>query len=119
MCLKIAAVSESPPADSHPLPLTAAFPGTSVVEMSSEPIEYDEWEGLSTEERLTRLLVLNLDACLEIIETPINSRDDAMLSAKVTIVRAVITVCVKFGVQLQRPRRRAQASVRKIARDVE
>jgi hypothetical protein len=88
--------------------------------MGKHIIPNEDWKVMSPEERLRGLLDMTLDQIHEILEEPPDYRQGVLMSAKVSIIRAILHTCVKLGIEERRagPARSAVlASITKQMRD--
>jgi hypothetical protein len=65
-------------------------------------IPRDQWNVMSTAERLVALAQRSLDECLEILEEPIDYDNAVLMNAKVQVTRAILHTLTRLGVEASR-----------------
>lgn len=72
--------------------------------MSAEIIPFVEWRDMPTEQRLTRLLGMSTDRCLDwlSVDPRVDEMSAGQISAQIQVIRAVLHTCVKLGIESKR-----------------
>jgi hypothetical protein len=70
--------------------------------MAKPPIPNEVWRLMSPEERLRGLLNMTLDQIHEILEEPIDYRQNSLMNAKTQVIRSILNTCTKLGIEDRR-----------------
>jgi hypothetical protein len=84
-----------------------------------ECVPYDKWQRMSERERIECATGRTLDNCIDILDMPMEMavRSPTVMSGKVQVIRAILTVVSKVGLESHRLRGLQEAALAQLVDD--